>query len=294
MATQSSSTTTGVGSSSVPTILEILTTTRNPDVWQHFNLCKMSDNSTKAQCKHCFGFLSSGSNSTLRNHINHPHCEALKTVPEAGQSSMARDGSVFVFNSDVLREQFAGLVIQQGLLFDHLDNSQTTRAKQWFNESLEGLYNIYYTKYGNPTQSTSGASSSRASSGNPMTNLLNRLKEKSNKRARNDRSLSSEYERYVNEDFISHLEPYEFAVTSVASESAFSTSGRMLSIRRTRLTPTSLEMYFEEEILDTEVQENEAIALSDEEIALDAASETRSNGSGSKGEEFDYDLTLSD
>nr|GEW14007.1 putative AC transposase [Tanacetum cinerariifolium] len=30
--------------------------------------------------------------------------------------------------------------------------------------------------------------------------------------------------------------------SSVASESAFSTSGRVLSIRRTRLTPTSLEM----------------------------------------------------
>ncbi|GKD49135.1 hypothetical protein Tco_1278111, partial [Tanacetum coccineum] len=42
------------------------------------------------------------------------------------------------------------------------------------------------------------------------------------------------------------------------------------------------------------IKENEAIALSDEEIALDAASEARSNGSGSGGEEFDYDLTLSD
>ncbi|GKB12810.1 zinc finger BED domain-containing protein RICESLEEPER 2 [Tanacetum coccineum] len=84
--------------------------------------------------------------------------------------------------------------------------------------------------------------------------------------------------------------------TSVASESTFSTSGRVLSIRRIRLTPTSLEMCmclkdhldaqerkqdkptletpvdFEEEILDAEVQENKAIPLSDEEIALDAAS----------------------
>ncbi|GJT87642.1 zinc finger BED domain-containing protein RICESLEEPER 2 [Tanacetum coccineum] len=84
--------------------------------------------------------------------------------------------------------------------------------------------------------------------------------------------------------------------TSVASESAFSTSGRVLSIRRTRLTPASLEMCmclkdhldaqerkqhksglenpidFEEEILDAEVQQNEAIPLSEEEIALDVAS----------------------
>ncbi|GJV44434.1 zinc finger BED domain-containing protein RICESLEEPER 2 [Tanacetum coccineum] len=83
----------------------------------------------------------------------------------------------------------------------------------------------------------------------------------------------------------------------VASESAFSTSGRVLSIRRTKLTPSSLEMCmclkdhldaqkrkqhisslegaldFEEEILTIEVQDNEATPLSDEEITLDAASQ---------------------
>ncbi|GKC65592.1 zinc finger BED domain-containing protein RICESLEEPER 2 [Tanacetum coccineum] len=98
--------------------------------------------------------------------------------------------------------------------------------------------------------------------------------------------------------------------TSVASESAFSTSGRVLSIRRTRLTPASLEMCmclkdhldaqeskqdkstletsvdFKKEVLDAEVQANEAIPLSDEEIALDAASSEGSmSGPGSGGEE---------
>ncbi|GKB80597.1 zinc finger BED domain-containing protein RICESLEEPER 2-like protein [Tanacetum coccineum] len=112
--------------------------------------------------------------------------------------------------------------------------------------------------------------------------------------------------------------------TSVASESAFSTSGRVLSIRRTRLTPASLEMCmclkdhldaqerkqdkstletpvdFEEEVLDAEVQANEAIPLSDEEIALDAASsEGFMSGPGSGGEEaeaepnYGYDVVLS-
>ncbi|GJU65128.1 zinc finger BED domain-containing protein RICESLEEPER 2 [Tanacetum coccineum] len=100
--------------------------------------------------------------------------------------------------------------------------------------------------------------------------------------------------------------------TSVASESAFSTSGRVLSIRRTRLTPASLEMCmclkdhldaqerkqdkstletpidFEEEILDAEVQANEVIPLSDEEIALDAASSEGSMSEpGSRGEEVE-------
>ncbi|GKD32392.1 zinc finger BED domain-containing protein RICESLEEPER 2 [Tanacetum coccineum] len=151
-------------------------------------------------------------------------------------------------------------------------------------------------------------------------------------------SYSIEYERYVNSDFVTHLHPKEFATfdvlgfwkeketmypvlsrmamdiisvqaSSVASESAFSTSGRVLSIRRTRLTPASLEMCmclkdhldakerkqdkspleipldFEEDVLDDEVQQNEAIPLSDEEIALDASSEgTLSPG----GPRYDY------
>ncbi|GKA80348.1 zinc finger BED domain-containing protein RICESLEEPER 2, partial [Tanacetum coccineum] len=96
--------------------------------------------------------------------------------------------------------------------------------------------------------------------------------------------------------------------SSVASESAFSTSGRVLSIRRTRLTPASLEMCmclkdhldakerkqdkcpletpldFEEGVFDDEVQQNEAIPLSDEEIALDASSEGTMSPGGPRGQ----------
>nr|GEV41554.1 hypothetical protein [Tanacetum cinerariifolium] len=96
-----------------------------------------------------------------------------------------------------------------------------------------------------------------------------------------------------------------------ASESAFLTSGRVLSIRRTRLTPASLEMCmclkdhldakerkqdkcpleipldFEEDIFDDEVQQNEAISLSDEEIALDANASSESTLSPG-GPWYDY------
>ncbi|GJZ12882.1 RNA-directed DNA polymerase [Tanacetum coccineum] len=130
----SASTATGVGSTSAPTIREIIATNRNPQIWKDFNLCIMTDNSQKAQCKHCFHFLSVGSNTTLRNHITHPHCEAKKAQqnqnPEAGQTSMARDGSVFRYDPDYLREQFAGLVIQRALPFNHFDHEQTTRVFQ--------------------------------------------------------------------------------------------------------------------------------------------------------------------
>ncbi|GJY57178.1 zinc finger BED domain-containing protein RICESLEEPER 2-like protein [Tanacetum coccineum] len=321
MATQSSSSTTGVGSSSAPMIVKIIPTSRNHQIWKDYNLCQMSDNTTRAQCKHCFHFFSQNSNSTLKHHISRPHCEALKTILEAGQSLMSRDGSLFVYNPDVLR-------------------------KKWFTDSLEGLYNTYYAKYGNPTttESSSRASSSRASGGNQMSRLLNWLKEHTNNKARSDPSLSSEYEQYVHSNFVTHLEYNEFAAfdllgfwkakesifhvlsrmamdiisvqaTSVAYESAFSTSGRGLSIRRTRLTLASLEMSmclkdhldaqehkqdksglenpvdFKEEILDAEVQQNEVIPL-DEEIALDAAiSEGTMSSSGSGGEEVDYDMT---
>ncbi|GKE91013.1 zinc finger BED domain-containing protein RICESLEEPER 2-like protein [Tanacetum coccineum] len=181
-----------------------------------------------------------------------------------------------------------------------------------------------------------------------MINLLNRLKDHSNKHARKDRSTSSEYERYLHSDFISHLRPDEFAgfdvlgfwkekesmfhilsrmaqdmlsvqATLVASEFGFSTSGRVLSIRRTRLTPASLEMCmclndhfdsqdriqntsslehsldFEEDILEAKVQDNEAIPLFDEEITLDeATSEAMSNGSGFGSEDADLTLFESD
>ncbi|GKD69064.1 zinc finger BED domain-containing protein RICESLEEPER 2 [Tanacetum coccineum] len=104
--------------------------------------------------------------------------------------------------------------------------------------------------------------------------------------------------------------------TSVAPESAFSTNERVLSIRRTKLTPSSLEMCiclkdhlnaqerkqhtstlenaldFEDEVLDAEMQENEATPLSDEEITLDVASQgAMASGSGGEEPQFDYDLT---
>nr|GEV46778.1 zinc finger BED domain-containing protein RICESLEEPER 2-like [Tanacetum cinerariifolium] len=170
---------------------------------------------------------------------------------------------------------------------EFLDDVHATRAKQWFNESLAGLYNLYYMKYGNPTtQSTSEGSSSKKSN-ELMFSVLSRMT----------------------------IDVLSVQATSVAFEFAFSTTGRVLSIRRTKLTPSSLKMCmclkdhldaqerkqdkstlenaldFEDEVLG-EVQENEATSLSDEEIALDAASQgTVASSSGGEEPEFDYDLT---
>nr|GEZ36735.1 TMV resistance protein N-like [Tanacetum cinerariifolium] len=153
------------------------------------------------------------------------------------------------------------------------DDGFASKSKSYFKEYLKGLYNLYYEKYGIPTQSSQasgGATSSKASGGNNYSRLLNGLKAHT-KKARIDPTMSSEFERYVNSDFVTHLHPKEFATfdvlgfwkeketifpvlsrmamdlisvqaSSVASEFAFSTSGMVLSIRRTRLTPASLEM----------------------------------------------------
>ncbi|GKE19300.1 zinc finger BED domain-containing protein RICESLEEPER 2-like protein [Tanacetum coccineum] len=242
----------------------------------------MSDNTKKAQCIHCFHFFSKDSNSTLKNHISHPHCEALKRAAKSGQSSMSRDGSIFVYNPDVLREQFAGLVIQRGLPFNHFDDEQTTRV---FQKHLQPKYNhvsrttlkrdamklwvaakqaiiddflklntnvnlttdVWSAPHGLPESliesiTVDNGFGTKAKErftgyfqGNPMTNLLNRLKDHSNKRARNDRSTSSEYERYLHSDFISHLRPDEFAGFDVlgfwkAKESMFPILSRMARV----------------------------------------------------------------
>ncbi|GKC96410.1 zinc finger BED domain-containing protein RICESLEEPER 2 [Tanacetum coccineum] len=209
-----------------------------------------------------------------------------------------------------------------------------TRSLDWFHESFQGLYNMYYSKYGtNQTQSTSDGGSSSGVSRDPYARLLHGLTQHKKKKSRGDPTMSSEYEQYLKTDFVSGLQPKDFAsydvlgfwkskenqfpvlsrmamdilsvqASSVASESAFSTSGRLLTIRRTRLTPESLEMCMclkdhldaqerkqntsplelpldvEEGVFNDEVQQNEATQLTDQEIALDASSD----GSLSSGE----------
>nr|GEW19921.1 RNA-directed DNA polymerase, eukaryota, nucleotide-binding alpha-beta plait domain protein [Tanacetum cinerariifolium] len=138
MASPSASNTHGVSTSSAPTVVQILPNNRNPLIWKDFNLCLMSDNTKKAQCIHCFHFFLKDSNWMLKNHISHLHCEALKRILKSRQSSMSRDGSIFEYNPDVLREQFAGLVIQRGLPFNHFDDEQTTKV---FQKHLQPKYN---------------------------------------------------------------------------------------------------------------------------------------------------------
>ncbi|PWA33154.1 hypothetical protein CTI12_AA624950 [Artemisia annua] len=175
MHTATSNTTThtaAAGSSNVPTIVKILPCDRLKDPWENFNYVLMSDGKKKAQCKHCLSIMSAYSNSTLKAQIKQKYCKALKNVPEAGQSSMARDGN----------------------------------AQGAFKYSFQGLWQYYLEKYGNPTPSVNATSSSSRSSyrENPIQGLLQKLRENPNKRAKSDRLQNNEYTRYTGTNFISY------------------------------------------------------------------------------------------
>ena len=217
-------------------------------------------------------------------------------------------------------------------------------AQTAFTNSFKGLWEYYFEKYGNPAPSMSEASSSSRSlhRGNPVQGLLQKLRENPNKRVRNDRVQNNEYTRYIGTDFISCIpaeqqvdfdvlafwksketmfpvlskmarDLFSVQATSVASESAFSTSGRVLSNRRTRLTPASLEMCIclkdhldaikrrqhkssledsmeiEEGVYELEVQEGTIELLSDEEIREDAAATAARSSMDDSSEEEIYE-----
>ncbi|GJV69440.1 hypothetical protein Tco_1484949 [Tanacetum coccineum] len=140
MASESASTTTGAGSTSALTIREH-TNHSNPRRFGKTQPCNYDHGQKKPQASSAF-ISSRGSNTTLKNHITHPHCEVLKAQqnqnPEAGQTSMGRDGQIFMYNPDYLREQFAGLVIQRGLPFNHFDYESDNEVFQ--NDSANQEY----------------------------------------------------------------------------------------------------------------------------------------------------------
>nr|GEV96860.1 hypothetical protein [Tanacetum cinerariifolium] len=303
---------------------------------------------------------------------------------------MSQDESIFVYNSDVLREQFAGLMIQRGLSFNHFDDEQTTRVLQnhlqlkynhvsrttlkrdaiklWvaakqeiiddflkLNTNVNLTTDVYSAPHGLPGfyicvtahwiepitwqmmkrviafedfQAPHSGSALAKTLRNVFVNfnLKNKIMSITLDNASNNTlaidKLKLKYEPPMEGRQMKQYFPFYLAwplilsvqATSVASESAFSTSERVLSIRKTRPTPVSLEMCmclkdhlnaqerkqdkstletsldFEEEILDDEVQANKAIPLSNKEIAIDAASSEGSmSGPSLGGEEAEAD-----
>ncbi|GJY37499.1 zinc finger BED domain-containing protein RICESLEEPER 2-like protein, partial [Tanacetum coccineum] len=292
MASQSTSTTAGAGSSSAPTVVSILPNNRNPQIWKDFNLCLMSDNTKKAQCIHCLHFFSKDSNSTLKSHINHPHCEAKKRGTESGQSSMSRDGSIFVYNLDVLREQFAGLVIQRGLPFNHFDDEQTTRIEPDTWQMMKRV--IAFEDFPVPHTGSALAKtlinvfvkfklenkimSITLDNANNNTSALGKLglkyKPPMDGRFYHSRCVARIINLCVQDGLVARKEKNSFRsirmdmdilsvqATSVASESAFSTNHMDAQEHKQDKSTLETHVDFEEKIFDVEVPSNEAIPLS--------------------------------
>ncbi|KAK1419827.1 hypothetical protein QVD17_29191 [Tagetes erecta] len=124
------------GASSQHTVVKILATTREKELWSKFDLCEMSNGEQKARCKACGGFLKANSNTTLRSHIAR-YCKTLKGVPAQGQTTIGSDGGIWDFSTNMVRERMGKFVIQEGLPFDFFDNPRLTRLIQ---ETLQPRY----------------------------------------------------------------------------------------------------------------------------------------------------------
>jgi hypothetical protein len=211
------------------------------------------------------------------------------------------------------------------------DVMYSRNAKRDFNTQFQNLFDHYLTKYGNRSNVETMVSSSSSAGGSSFTGLYNIIRNENTKRARGS-TPSSELGRYTGTDFLSTVKPEDLdkfdilgwwrvrenqypilaamardlltvQASTVASESAFSLGGRVLSVRRTRLTPESMEMCIclkdhldaaervqdksrlemeldvEQELHEIEVYEGDALPLSDEDI------NQISSGSGSDAHE---------
>ncbi|KAD1137716.1 hypothetical protein E3N88_43226 [Mikania micrantha] len=119
----------GASTSTEPIVVRIKTTTRNKELFQHFDLCEMSNGVDKARCKGCGTFLKPESNSTLRSHLT-KHCVVVKNNPANDQAQMSQKCGVWNFDPDMDREMMGNLVIQESLSFNHFDNPRLTKMIQ--------------------------------------------------------------------------------------------------------------------------------------------------------------------
>jgi len=206
--------------------------------------------------------------------------------------------------------------------------SQT--MKNTFQKHLTGMFDAYLTKYGTTSQIHDSMRSFGEGSSDPEFAIYGYLWDETTKRQRTN-TPSSELGRYGGMNYLAGLtrqdvknfdvlgwwkaKESEFPIlasmardlltvqaSTVASESAFSVSGRVLSIRRTRLTPPAVEMSiclkdyldgveriqdqrslegeleYEAELYEDEVDAGLTQAMTDEEAAFD---EYLRNSSGS-------------
>ncbi|GJV19753.1 hypothetical protein Tco_1368773 [Tanacetum coccineum] len=187
------------------TVAEIKKTNRNPEIWANFDLCVMSDKSKRARYKKRGALFKRDSNSTLKNHMN-KSCPTLKAATGSSQTTMGVDGSLWLYEAARVRDRMVKFVIQE--TFDHFDNKRTTSL-------IQDMLQPQYCHYGSTSSiihimhQEAGSSSHGFSASKQMYNLL---RSENIKRARSN-TPSSELG-----------------------------SGRVISPRRAKLTPVSVEV----------------------------------------------------
>ncbi|GJS10604.1 ribonuclease H-like domain, reverse transcriptase, RNA-dependent DNA polymerase [Tanacetum coccineum] len=209
-------------------IVRIRPTMRKGDVWSNYDLCVMIDGVEKARCKKCSKFYNPTSNTTLRTHKS--GCSAV-SQNDTSQGTIGADGQVFIFDNDAVRLDFTKFVIQQALPFNHFDNVKLTEIikkrlqpryqhvsrttlrsdafKLWETAKKDIIDGFRDYKYGVSITTDTWT----APHGEIQFPILSAM-------ARDLLTVQA---------------------STVASESAFSISGRIISERRSRLTPESVE-----------------------------------------------------
>ena len=61
-------------------VVKVLDHKRTKDIWDHYDLCEMSNGSKRARCKYCYGFFAPEANSMLKAHTQ-KSCKALNSPP---------------------------------------------------------------------------------------------------------------------------------------------------------------------------------------------------------------------
>nr|GEZ82699.1 hypothetical protein [Tanacetum cinerariifolium] len=282
----------------------------------------MSDNTTKAQCKHCFNFLASGSNSRLRNHFTiQYYCEALKTVPDAGNRLWLEMGVSLC----TIRMLFVIRVFQNHLQPEYNHVSRTTLkhdAMKLWKAAKQHVKDSFLNLNASVTITTDVWSAPHGLLGSYLCVIAHWIKPETwqmMKRVIAFLDFPVPHSRLalfrmLKKVFVNfHLEEIFLSITLDNASNHTKLSNPLFqqvkgcyqseeqdSPRRLwrcvclkdhldttdqiqHMSKFENPLDFKEEILEEEVLENEAIALSDEEIALDeAASEARYNGSRGK------------
>ncbi|KAE8731277.1 hypothetical protein F3Y22_tig00002840pilonHSYRG00913 [Hibiscus syriacus] len=244
-------------------VVRVIEHTRNKDIWDHYDLCEMSNGSRRARCKLCLKFLASEGNTTLKNHLT-KSCKALRSRSDPSQSNLTPQGGVFVYDNEKLREAFTKFVITKALPFDHFDDEDFTTTiqqlmqprytqvsrttlrrdaiKMWRTAREKMILGFQEHRYG--VSLTCDVWSSPHNTGNSFLAVTSHWLDQDNWQMMKRTIAFELFEKEAQFPILAAMARDLLTVqaSTVASESAFSVSGRVISQRRSRLSPESVEV----------------------------------------------------